>query len=322
MKRLVSVVTPVFNEATVIKQFLDTQLIPTLESMLGDINFEIVLVDDGSTDGSSKIIKEYCAKSTSKIPIKCVSFTRNFGKELALMAGIQYSDGDAIIMIDADGQHPVDAIPAMILRWKNGAKIVTALRKQSTTTHRFGSMMFYKVMRTLGNTSIVVGATDFRLIDREVADEYLRFTEHKRITRGLIDWLGYPQEYINVKLNKRLSGKASYNFKKLFALAGNSFISMSKTPLLFFGYLGMSITFFSLVLGLFILIQQYIMGDPLHLGWSGAAAMSVFISFLVGLVLTSQAMTALYISHIHIEGQNRPLFVVSKEKSVGITKKK
>ncbi len=314
--------TPVFNESSGIIKFLETQLLPAIKNIPGKIDAEIILVDDGSTDNTLELITDYCSKQASKINIKCVSFTRNFGKEVALAAGVKYASGDAVIMIDADGQHPADVIPKMISRWEKGAKVVTALRGHSTTTHRMGSMMFYKTMRLLGNKTIVVGATDFRLIDREVADEYNKFTEHNRITRGLIDWLGYPQEYIRIKLNKRMSGKATYNFRKLVALAGNSFVSMTRTPLLMFGYLGVFITVFSLILGLFILIQQYILGDPLGLDWSGAVAMCVFISFLIGLVLTSQAMTALYISHIHVEGKNRPLYVVSKEKSVGISKKK
>ena len=163
---------------------------------------------------------------------------------------------------------------------------------------------------------------DFRLIDREVADAYNIFTEHNRIARGLIDWLGFPQEYIKVKLHGRMSGKGTYNFGKLFALAIDSFVSMSRTPLVFFGYLGGFITIFSGILGLFILIEQYIMGDPLNLDWSGAVAMCIFISFLIGIVLISQAITALYISQIHTEVKNRPLFVIDKEKSVKLEKGK
>ena len=174
----------------------------------------------------------------------------------------------------------------------------------------------------IGNKNVVAGAMDFRLIDRVVADEFNKFTEHNRITRGLIDWLGFPQEYIKVKIKDRTDGRPSYNYKKLMALAGDSLASMSRTPLVIFGYIGMFITVFSLLFGLFILIQQYILGDPMGLDWSGAVAVSVFVAFLVGLVLVSQSLIALYISQIHIEAKNRPLYVIDKEKSIGLNNEK
>ena len=153
-------------------------------------------------------------------------------------------------------------------------------------------------------------------------DEFNKFTEHNRITRGLIDWLGFPQEYIKVSTLRRELGKPTYSRKKLMRLAVDSFVSMSSTPLLIFGYIGLLIMFISLPFGLFILIEQYIMGDPMGLDWSGAVAMSVFVSFLVGLVLVSQSITALYISRIHVEVKNRPLFVIDKSKSIGISDEK
>lgn len=319
MKKQVSVIVPFYNEAAGLKLFLDDELLPEITKLEKTYLVEIVLVDDGSTDRSLEIVKSSKTLETFESRTKLISFCRNFGKEIALTAGIKYAGGDAVIMIDADGQHPVAAISEMLERWENGAKIVTAIRKGHKTKHRLGSAVFYKLMRALGSENIVAGAMDFRLIDREVADAFNQFTEHNRIARGLIDWLGYPQEYITVRLNSRVAGKGTYNRGKLLVLASNSFISMTRTPLLFFGYLGIFITIFSLIFGLFILIQQYILGDPLHLEWSGAVAMCVFISFLVGLVLVSQAITALYVSQIHTEGKNRPLFVINKAKSFNVT---
>ena len=320
MRKKISVVVPIYNESSSISQFLDEQLCPELKT-LSNYNTEIILVDDGSTDATIDSIKNSnisASKTTSEI--KIISFSHNFGKEAALSAGIKYAEGDAVILIDADGQHPVETIPEMISRWEKGAKVVTAVRTKNNTKHKIGSSLFYKAMHLLGNSSFVEGAMDFRLIDREVANAYNLFTEHNRIARGLIDWLGFPQEYIKVNLHGRMSGKGTYGFKKLAALAIDSFVSMSRTPLTFFGYLGLFITFFSLILGLFILIEQYILGDPLNLDWSGAVAMCVFISFLIGIVLISQGITALYISQIHTEVKNRPLFVINNEKSMGIIK--
>ena len=171
------------------------------------------------------------------------------------------------------------------------------------------------MLRKMGNKHTVPGSTDYRLIDRAVVDEFNELSEHNRITRGLIDWLGFKQEYIKYTYGARIAGKPSYNLSKLFHLAIDSFISMSTTPLVIFGYIGAIITVFSFLLGIFVIVQQYILGDPLHLYWNGAVQMAIFITFLVGLVLISQAISALYISHIHAETQGRPLYIINKKKS-------
>ena len=244
-----------------------------------------------------------------------ISFSRNFGKEVALSAGLQNARGDAVIMIDADGQHPAEMIPKMIKKWEDGADVVTAVRASNTTKHKIGSKLYYGAMKLLGGGKIVPGAMDFRLLDRRVVDEFNKFTEHNRMVRGLVDWLGFNQAYIKVNTKDRVYGKPTYSFKKLMQLAGDSMASTSRTPLVIFGYIGLFIMITSFIFGTFILVQQYILGDPMGLDWSGAVAMSVFVSFLVGLVLVSQAMTALYISQIHMEAKGRPLFVVDVKKS-------
>lgn len=313
MRKVISVVVPVYNEAAGIQDFLMKQLM----SVLGDLKYEteVVLVNDGSRDKTVEKVRE-CAGG--KKNVKLVSFSKNFGKEVALTAGLQHAKGNAVIMIDADGQHPVEMIPKMVEKWENGAQIVTAVRDENTTKHKMGSRIYYAMMRMFGNKDIVVGAMDFRLVDRDVVDEFNKMTERNRLTRGLIDWLGVPQEYIKVHTKNRMNGKPTYSAKRLMALTVDGLVSSSRTPLLIFGYIGLFITVVSLILGLFILIQQYIMGDPLGLDWSGAVAMSVFVSFLVGLVLISQAITAIYISQIHAEAKGRPLYVVDKRKSFGL----
>ena len=318
MSRVISVVVPVFNEEAGISDFLDKQLMPVVCSLKYKV--EVILVNDGSNDQTLEKINQ--CKIKKKVDFKLISLARNFGKEIALTAGINHAKGDAVIMIDGDGQHPVEIIPKMIEKWETGAQIVTAVRDENTTRHKFGSKFYYMMMKMFSNKSVVVGAMDFRLIDRSVVDEFNEFTERNRLTRGLIDWIGVPQTYIKVKTKNRTNGKPTYSAKKLAMLTMDSLASSSRTPLVIFGYIGVFITIVSLILGLFILIQQYILGDPLKLDWSGAVAMSVFVSFLVGLVLISQAITALYISQIHTEAKGRPLYIINKKQSIGIDKKK
>ena len=315
MKKKISVVVPMYNEEAGIVEFLGQQLLPVLGKL--EYDTEIVLVDDGSRDKTvEKVVEKYGSSKGEKI--KIIALARNFGKEIALTAGLNHATGDAVIMIDADGQHPVEMIPKMVKKWDSGAEIVTAVRDENTTKHKLGSKIYYAMMKICGNKKIVVGAMDYRLLDRSVVDEFNKMTERNRLTRGLVDWLGYPQEYIKVHTNSRMNGKPTYSHKKLIALTMDGLASTSRTPLMIFGYIGVFITAVSLLLGLFILIQQYILGDPLHLDWSGAVAMSVFISFLVGLVLISQAITALYISQIHTEAKGRPLYIINKRKSIGV----
>ncbi|MBR3323878.1 glycosyltransferase family 2 protein [Candidatus Saccharibacteria bacterium] len=309
-----SVIVPVHNEEEGIRQFLKEQLLKELDRIT-KYDYELILVNDGSTDNTLSILQDFAQGNQQ---IKVITFSRNFGKEPALSAGLAYATGDAAITIDADGQQPPKLIPKFIKKWEDGAEIVTGVRDHYTkhgTIQKLGSKLFYKLLNLMGNKHTVPGSTDFRLMDRVVIDEFNQLSEHNRITRGLIDWLGFRQEYIEYTYGVRMAGKPSYNLKKLFQLAIDSFISMSTTPLVIFGYIGIFITIASFLLGVFVIINQYILGDPLRLYWNGAVQMSIFISFLIGLVLISQAVTALYISHIHAETQGRPLYIIDQKSS-------
>lgn len=318
-KKMLSVIVPIHNEAEGINDFINKSLLPVVEKL--NLNYEIILINDGSTDNSLKILQKL---SNENKHIKTLSLSRNFGKEPALSAGLKYAKGDAALTIDADGQQPPNLIPKFVEKWEHGAEIVTGVRSHYTKhglIPKIGSKLFYKILRAMGNKATVPGSTDFRIIDRVVIDEFNNFSERNRITRGLIDWLGFKQEYIEYVYGIRTTGKPSYNFKKLFRLAVDSFVSMSTTPLVIFGYLGIFITIGSFILGLFCIINQYILNDPLKLYWNGSIQLAIFITFLIGLLMISQSITALYISHIHAETQNRPLFVVNKKESRNLNEK-
>ena len=317
-RKKLSIITPVHNESEGIKDFITLSLLPVLKKL--NYDYELIIVNDGSTDDTLKIIQKLSEKDNR---IKILSLSRNFGKEPALSAGLQYATGDAAITIDADGQQPPNLIPDFIEKWETGADIVTGVRSHYTKhglIPKLGSKLFYRLLRLMGNKTTVPGSTDYRLIDRSVIDEFNKLPEHNRITRGLIDWLGFKQEHIEYVYGVRTAGKPSYSFKKLFHLAVDSFVSMSTTPLVIFGYLGIIITIASFILGIFCIINQYILGDPLQLYWNGSVQLAIFITFLIGLLMISESITALYISHIHAEVQGRPLFVVDQKNSRNLEK--
>ena len=257
--------------------------------------------------------------------VKVVSLSRNFGKEVSLTAGIREATGDAVITMDADGQQPPALIHEFIKKWqKEDADIVIGVRgkyEKHGFIAKLGSKLFYKMLGLMGVKDTVPGSTDFRLLDRAFVDEYNKLTEHDRIARGLMDWMGFKKVYVDYIYGNRLAGKPSYNFKKLFRLAVDSFVSLSTTPLVAFMWLGLIITIGSGAIGLFDLVEEEILGDPLGLGWTSTIRICIFITFLVGLVLVSQGITSLYISHIYSEAQNRPLYIIDKKRSRNLKKK-
>lgn len=310
---LISIVIPAYNEGENVEAFYG-QLSSVLNK-LHDYNFEIVYVNDGSTDNTAELILEL-AKNHSEV--KLIDLSRNFGKEIATTAGIHYANGNAIITIDADGQHPPEFITNFIARWEKGAQVVVGLRTSNQKEgfiKRYGSILFYRLFNASTGIRLIPGSTDFRLIDRCVQEDFTKMTERNRITRGLIDWLGYKREFIEFAAKERMGGQATYSVSKLIKLALDSFVSLSIAPLYFAIYVGFIIMPFALLLALFMAVEDLLLGGPLSLNPTGSAYLTVLVLFLVGLIIFSQGIMSLYLSHIHTETKNRPLFVVNKKHS-------
>lgn len=311
---LLSVVVPAFNEA---------KNIPTLYKRLAEVladykDYEIIFVNDGSRDDTIAVVQKLIDIDKR---VCLLSFTRNFGKEIATTAGITAACGQAILTIDADGQFPPELIPEFLKHWQDGTPVVIGLRQsqyRERLIKRVGTRLFYKLLSRLTHMSITPNATDFRLIDRQVQQDFIRFTEHNRMSRALIDWMGYPETFIPFRSNERLSGKPTYSTRKLFKLATDSFVSLSMTPLYFSGYAGLLITPLAFLLGSFVIVEQLLLGDPWHLKFTGTAMLAIALLFFVGILLISQGLIALYISHIHTESQHRPLYIIDRKHSHGI----
>jgi polyisoprenyl-phosphate glycosyltransferase len=307
--KILSIIIPLYNEHESIP-IIYRELDRVLRKLKDSYDCEIIFVNDGSQDGSNEKIKNLAREDRR---VKYLEFSRNFGKEIAITAGIHYAAGDAAIMLDADLQHPPELVPLFVEKWENGAEIVIGIRQRYRSGgifKRIGSTVFYSLMKAIGESYLIPHATDYRLVDRKVMDAFKRFGERSRITRGLFDWLGFKRDYVDFVAGERAAGQASYSFVKLVQLTLNSFISLSIFPLRVAGYLGVIITAIAGPLGLFMFIDKYLLGDPFGYAFSGTAALAVFIMFFIGVVLICLGLIAMYIAFIHNEVLSRPLYVI------------
>lgn len=305
----ISIIVPVFNEETAVFPFFEEL---NKHLFYSNTIFEVIFIDDGSTDTTQSKLVEIAKKDAR---VRVISFSRNFGKEAATTAGFHESTGDAVIAIDADLQHPPQLLPDFIKKWQDGSDIVIGVRTNNASDSllkRLSSDFYYKVINSISATEIIPKATDFRLVDRQVVDAFNKLTERNRMTRGLIDWLGFKRDYVYFEAPERVHGTASYSTWMLIKLATESFISHSLVPLRLAGYLGIVITFFAGLLGIVMLVDRFIMS----FGWnfSGPAILADIILFLVGIVLISLGLFSFYIGQIYHETQNRPLYVIRKQK--------
>lgn len=307
------VIVPAYNEEQNILPVYEA-LKKVFSQLESKYSFEILFVNDGSSDDTMGEIGKLALKDQM---VKYLDFSRNFGKEIATTAGINSCQADACIMVDADLQHPVELIPEFISRWEKGFDVVVGIRNKSKSDglmKKIGSKLFYSIINKIAEVQVIPNATDFRLIDRVVAEEFGRFTEKGRMTRALIDWLGFKRDFVYFNANERLHGTASYSFWRLFRLAMNSFVSLSLVPLKLAGYLGIFITFFAGISGFYILVGKYF----LRIGgfastFSDSENLAILLLFLVGILLMSIGLLALYVANIHNEVISRPLYVVRKK---------
>ncbi len=313
---LLSVVVPLYNERAGLAAFHES-LVKVLNQVAPQ-SYEIIYCDDGSTDGTGTLVADWHKQDER---VKLLTLSRNFGKEIATSAGIHAAQAQAIIMIDGDGQHPVELIPEFVAKWQAGSKVVIGIRtsnQKEGLIKRWGSKLFYRVLNRFTGMKMVPGSADFRLIDATVQQEFVRLTERNRMTRGLIDWLGYERDYIPFKANARATGEYGYSFGKLLKLAVDGVVSLSISPLYITAYIGAVVLPLSILLGAVMLINLFF-GDPLGLHATGSAYVMVVVLFLVGVLLVSQGIIGLYLSHIHTETQNRPLYIVDTHRSLGVS---
>lgn len=304
-KKTLSIIIPCYNEAVNITHTIN-KIVEQINKL--PLNYELLFIDDGSTDNTKKILSSLNKKNPK---IKTISFSKNFGHQAAIIAGLQYAKGDAVIMMDADMQHPPEVIPKMIEKWEQGYEIINTIRKKGKENifKRITSAGFYKTMNIISKTKMPVGAADFRLMDRKVVDAFKNIEETNLFVRGMINWVGFKKTYISYKPNKRYAGKTKYSLKKMTALAFDGITSFSTAPLKIATMLGLIVSAFSFLYFLYAIYIRLFTTQALT-GWT-SVIMSVL--FLGGVQLISIGILGEYISKIFYEVKKRPKFIVDKK---------
>lgn len=303
MKHVVLVI-PVHNEEGNIEILIQT-IHAVLQPLLYTYNF--ILVDDGSNDNSLKIIRQLALKDER---VKFISFSRNFGHQNALKAGLDMAEGDCAISLDADLQHPPDLIPLMLQKWEEGYDVVYTIRRDTTGVSylkKKTSHIFYQVLNYLSNIDFEKGTPDFRLISQPVLNVLKNLNEHQIFLRGLVKWMGFKQIAIEYNQQSRLSGSSKYTFKKMTALALQGITAFSIRPLYVAAYLGFGISFLSLLYIPYV-IYSYYFGYAV----SGWASVIVTIAFFGGLQLTILGVIGIYLGKLFMQAKRRPHYIVKE----------
>lgn len=311
--QLVSIVVPVFNEAEAIGRFIgeiNEALAPArfASSPAHALKFEIVFVDDGSTDDTNDVITELCRTDQR---VKLVRLSRNFGKEAALCAGLRAAGGDAVVPMDVDLQDPPELLAPMIDRWRGGAQVVNAMRvdrSDDTIFKRSSARAFYRVINWLADEPITPDVGDFRLLDRRAVDAVNQLEEHHRFNKGLFSWVGFRTEVIEYARPKRAVGESKWKISKLLGLAIDGIVSSTTLPLRIWTAVGAMIACAAFGYAVFLVIRTMVGGVETP----GYASLMVAILFLNGLVLFTLGLLGEYIGRIASQVRGRPLYIIAE----------
>ena len=308
MKKLVSIVLPIYNEEKNIPIILG-KITDIFVNKLAKFDYEIICIDDGSRDKSLEVLAQF---ANSNKHIKAISFSRNFGHQLAITAGYDYAAGEAVICMDSDLQQPPELIPQMLDKWEQGYDIIYTTRHSSIRQSALKTVIpafFYFLINLISKTKINKNAADFRLISRNALDEFLRLRESNRFIRGMVSWVGYKVTTIDYEVQARVHGKSSYSISRLITFAIDAITSFSGTPLRFAFICGLVIASLSFLAIIYYIVEYVFFNARYMSGW-----LSVWLSilFLGGIQLIFIGVVGEYIYKIYIEVKNRPLYIVNK----------
>lgn len=307
MKDLISVVVPCYNESEALPKFME--VLDGIIARMNYVDFQVVLVNDGSRDNTLEVMKKI---SADEAVVKYVSFSRNFGKEAAMYAGLAHADGDYVAIMDADLQDPPEFLEEMYKAVTEegydcaAARRVT--RKGEPPIRSFFARMFYKLMAKMSTTEVVDGARDFRLMNRKFVDALLNCHEYNRFSKGMFGWVGFKTKWIAYENVERVAGQTKWNFWSLFKYSIEGIVAFSTTPLVFASFIGILFCLIAFIAVLFIVIRKFAFGDPVA-GW---ASMTCIITFLGGLQLFFLGVFGQYLAKTYLEVKDRPIYIVSE----------
>lgn len=307
--KLLSVVVPCYNEEENVPYFYE-ELFKQEEKLKAlQVEIELIYIDDGSSDHTVEEVKKLHEKNER---VHLVSFSRNFGKEAGIYAGLQKAKGDYIVMMDADLQDPPALLPEMFSYLEKGYDSVATrrvTRKGEPPIRSFFARMFYKLMGKISKTEIVDGARDYRLMTRQVVDAILSMGEYNRFTKGIFGWVGYRTKWLEYENIERVKGETKWSFWKLLVYSLDGIMAFSTLPLAIASVLGILFCVFAFLLILFIVIRTLIFGDPV----SGWPSMMCIISLISGVQLFCLGIVGQYMAKMYMEVKNRPIYLVKEE---------
>lgn len=303
----VNLIVPCYNEAEALPLFKDE--LNKIIQALDQYTFEILLINDGSTDTTLSVMKEICDTDSH---YKYISFSRNFGKEAAMYAGFCNSDGDYAAIMDADMQDPPALLPDMLHCLETEDYDSVATRRVSRIgepkIRSFFARNFYKLINKISDADVVDGARDFRLMKREMVDSIVAMCEYNRFSKGIFGWIGFKTKWLEYENVNRIAGETKWSFWGLFKYAVDGIINFSETPMSLASGLGIFLTIFSFLMVIFIIIRKEIFGDPVA-GWPSLACIIIFIA---GLQFLCMGIMGKYIAKTYLEVKNRPHYIVSE----------
>ncbi len=306
---LLSVIIPCYNEEENVIDFYNEFIKNDIFFNKRDTEVELIYIDDGSKDKTVERVKELVAKDCR---VRLVSFSRNFGKEAAIYAGLQKSKGDYLVMMDADLQDPPSLLPEMFECIDAGYDSVATrrvTRKGEPPIRSFFARIFYKLMNKISRTEIVDGARDYRLMTRQVADAILAITEYNRFTKGIFGWVGYETKWLEYENVERKKGETKWSFWKLFLYSLDGIIAFSTVPLAIASIMGVIFCLFAFLFIVFTIIRKLVFGDPTS-GWPSLVCIIMLVS---GVQLFCLGIVGQYLSKTYMEVKRRPLYLVKEE---------
>jgi len=301
---IVSIIIPCLNE----KDNIEPLYHKITAQFTSKYRPEIIFIDDGSTDGTLQKIKQLAASNPC---IKFISFSKNFGHQIAIKAGLDYATGACAITMDADLQHPSSIIPEMLKTWENGFKIVQSKRSNKNTSvgKKITASLFYKIINSLSDINLQQGSADFRLLDRSVIKVAKNFTEQDLFWRGLTSWMGFKTKTIGYDPEDRLHGQTKYPFKQMLKFAISGITSFSVKPLRIAIYLGLVLAFLSLIYAAYAISLFVFTNEPVQ-GWT---SLLVSILFIGGLQLFILGVIGEYLGKLFMQSKSRPLYIIQEQ---------